>query len=149
MKRYVFRYRGGPFPEPLPEVAQDASCVDNIIDELRGLFRERNNVYLSGFRKEGLPGVVGFIGHKLQRLRSRLAGEGEDDEDVIEHLLDLAIYAVLGVAILTDGERVQPCRHLFAPDSTAENRSITHFAVRCVLCGRAAVISNYVEPDEK
>jgi hypothetical protein len=131
---YKFRYTGGPFPVPAPEVEDDAILFDHVLDEIRGLFRERNNIYRSRFRQQGTGGILSWIGVKMQRLSSLLAqGAGPDeDEDVTENLLDIAVYAALGALMNYYGQQEStPCRHLYAVDESSHGSGDLH----CLLCG--------------
>jgi hypothetical protein len=131
---YTFRYTGGPFPEPAQEVRQDAELFDHVLDEIRGLFRERNNVYRSRFRSQGIGGILSWIAVKMQRLSSLLA-EGpapDEDEDVTENLLDIAVYAGLGALMSYYGQQeAAPCKHLYALDEETNDTAALH----CLLCG--------------
>lgn len=134
---YIFRYTGGPFPAPAPEVTKDAQLFDEVLDEVRGLFRQRNNVYRSRFRQQGIGGILSWIAVKMQRLSSLLA-EGPssgEDEDVTENLLDIAVYASLGALMSYYGQQEQaPCKHLYAIDDLPNENTNLH----CLLCGVGA-----------
>jgi hypothetical protein len=131
---YNFRYTGGPFPLPAPELENDAILFDHVLDEIKGLFRERNNIYRSRFRQQGIGGILSWIGVKMQRLSSLLAhGPGPDeDEDVTEHLLDIAVYAALGALMNYYGAHESaPCKHLYAVEEDCDRGEHLH----CLLCG--------------
>lgn len=132
---YKFRYTGGPFPIAAPEVQADSDLFDQVLDEMKGLFRERNNIYRSRFRQQGLSGILLWISIKMQRLSSLLAQgpDSEEDEDITENLLDLAIYAALGVLMTYYPPRESvPCKHLYALDEESSGP----VELQCLLCGR-------------
>jgi len=131
---YKFRYTEGPFPMPAPEVENDAILFDHVVDEIKGLFRERNNVYRSRFRQQGIGGILSWIAVKMQRLSSLLAqGAGPDeDEDVTENLLDIAVYAALGALMnYYPAQESAPCKHLYAVEEDCHDGGNLH----CLLCG--------------
>ena len=131
---YNFRYTGGPFPNPAPELENDAILFDQVLDEMKGLFRERNNVYRSRFRQQGIGGILSWIGVKMQRLSSLLVHgpSPDEDEDVTEHLLDIAVYAALGALMTYYGaQESAPCKHLYAVEEDSDESGHLH----CLLCG--------------
>lgn len=121
------------FPDPLPRLRRDATLFDLKVDAMRRLFRERNNVYHSRFRDEGLGAILSWLRTKQQRIASILtdtpAGE---DEGLAENFLDVAVYGVLGAILAEESGETSPCSHLFAVD--------TGEAGQCVLCGATARI---------
>ncbi|MDP5278690.1 hypothetical protein Q9Q95_07120 [Sphingomonas sp. DG1-23] len=91
------------------------------------LFAERNQVYRSQFRREGLPAVLGWIRTKLQRVASCLHGDIVDDESLAENFLDMGAYCLMGAMLAEDPMAPEDCAHLLR--LTGEGQSV------CVLCG--------------
>jgi hypothetical protein len=144
MRKYEFRYTGGRFPEPAGEVARDAELFDTVLDEMRGLFRQRNNVYRSQFRQQGLGGVLSWIAVNMQRVSSLLSDgpTSEQDEDLTENLLDMAVYAALGALLshYTEPQTAQ-CKHLYATRDISDDRAgMNTHQLWCLLCGSKAKI---------
>lgn len=92
------------------------------------LFAQRNRVYQSQFRKEGLGAVLGWIRTKLQRIATGFDCTVKDEESLAENLLDLSAYALMGAMLAEDPAPPESCSHLisFGKEGTAT----------CVLCGR-------------
>jgi hypothetical protein len=138
---YRFRYTGGPFPMPAAEVENDAILFDHVLDEIRGLFRERNNIYRSRFRQQGIGGILSWIAVKMQRLSS-LLGQGpgsNEDEDVTENLLDIAVYAALGALMNYYGpQESAPCKHLYSVEEDCDDGR----TLRCLLCGSKSKLAS-------
>jgi len=145
---YTLKYVGSELPKPSPEVAADAELFDDMLAEMRGIFRDKNNAYLSQFRTEGIPAILSWIRTKQARIASVLAGD-PDDEGLTENFLDLAIYGALG-ALLShhDGHaRKTGCRHLYsvAGKSQRDNSGVN---LGCVLCGETWSVVDAPGADE-
>jgi hypothetical protein len=138
---YAFKYIGSDLPKPSPEVAVDAELFDRVTVEMRGIFRDKNNAYLSQFRREGITAILSWIRTKQARISSVLTG-GTDDEGLTENFLDLAVYGALGALLSHYGERGQHeigCRHLFRiADETGRGGSDIN--LHCVLCGETRAV---------
>lgn len=145
--RYELRFGDGVMPQVDPELVDDAELFDVLLNEIRGLFRERNNVYRSRFRDNGIAGTMSLIGYKIQRLSSQLNGEdgAGSDEDLTEGFLDLAVYSLLAALLSHYGEESAACRHLFAAQiDTAPEPSEQPWHEQpwhCVLCGARAQVT--------
>jgi hypothetical protein len=140
---YSLRYDDGVMPEVDPELLKDAELFDTMLKELRGLFRERNNIYRSRFRDHGIAGVLSLIAYKIQWLSSRLDDEGDlsHGEDLTEGFLDLAVYSALGALLSHYGEETAECKHLFAAQAYKNRPSEPDEPWRCVLCGAQARVT--------
>ena len=99
------------------DVAEDAALFRNYLERANLLFIERNNLYKSQFRKEGLGAVVSWLRTKMQRIAGILRGDvQDDDEGLAENFLDLAIYGLLAAMLVETGEEKPHCSHLLARD---------------------------------
>ena len=116
-------------PEPLPSVRQDAEDFDRKLEEVRKLFRERNNVYHGQFRRQGVGAVLAWLRVKLQRIAHQLQNTDAhgDDEGLAENFLDVTVYGLLGAILVEQPDRAAPCTHLFTEDPEGGG-------LRCVLC---------------
>lgn len=90
------------------------------------LFAERNQVYRSQFRREGLPAVLGWIRTKMQRIATGLHGDIADDESLAENFLDMGAYCLMGAMLAEDPKMPDDCAHLLRV--TGEGEFV------CVLC---------------
>jgi len=142
---YTLRYGDGVMPQVDPELLEDAELFDTILREIRGLFRERNNIYRSRFRDNGIGGTMSLIAYKIQWLVSKLHGEDSSGqgEDLTEGFLDLAVYSALAAILCHYGEELAECRHLFA--AQAHRTSEPSEPWRCLLCGIRAQVSEQQE----
>lgn len=117
-------------PEPLPSVAQDALDFDQKLEEIRYLFRERNNVYQGQFHKQGISAVLAWLRVKQQRIAHQLQNPDThgDDEGLAENFLDVAVYGLLGAMLAEEPTRPASCAHLYAEDPEQGG-------LCCVICG--------------
>ena len=146
---YTFKYTASDLPKPSPEVAVDAELFDRVIVEMRGMFRDKNNAYLSQFRREGITAILSWIRTKQTRISSVLTG-GADDEGLTENFLDLAVYGALGALLSHYGERAQAeigCRHLFSIADEVE-RGGSDINLHCVLCGETRAVVDVPSVDQ-
>ncbi len=90
------------------------------------LFAERNQVYRSQFRREGLPAVLGWIRTKMKRIATGLHGDVADDESLAENFLDMGAYCLMGAMLAEDPMAPDDCAHLLR--LTGEREFV------CVLC---------------
>jgi len=116
-----------PEPAPAPEVKEDAELFRMYLERSNALFIERNNLYHSQFRKEGLGTVFSWIRTKMQRIAGILRGDiTDDDEGLTENFLDLAIYGLLAAMLTESSDKVSHCTHLLAENPEG--------GFNCVLC---------------
>jgi UDP:flavonoid glycosyltransferase YjiC (YdhE family) len=102
------------------------------------LFAERNQVYRSQFRREGLPAVLGWIRTKLQRVATCLHGDIVDDESLAENLLDMGAYCLMAAMLAENPTVPEDCAHLLR--LTGEGQSV------CVLCGVELALGPIAKP---
>jgi hypothetical protein len=91
------------------------------------LFAERNQVYRSQFRREGIPAILGWIRTKMQRIATGLHGDVADEESLAENFLDMGAYCLMGAMLAEDTKAPGGCAHLLR--LTGDGESV------CVLCG--------------
>jgi hypothetical protein len=114
-------------PSTDPYLEKETELFSEYAQRTVALFAERNQVYRSQFRREGLPAVLGWIRTKMQRVATGLHGNITDDESLAENLLDMGAYCLMAAMLAEDPKAPDDCAHLLRV--TGECESV------CVLCG--------------
>jgi hypothetical protein len=120
--------------DPLPDdqTEADARLFAEYVERAQLLFAQRNRIYQSQFRKEGVGAVLGWIRAKVQRISVGLKGQVVDDEGLAENFLDVAVYGIIGAILSEDEQPPDKCGHLIAPGPDCTSI--------CILCGRKLIV---------
>jgi UDP:flavonoid glycosyltransferase YjiC (YdhE family) len=125
-------------PSNDPYLEREVEIFADYAQRTVALFAERNQVYRSQFRREGLAAVLGWIRTKLQRVATSLHGDIPDDESLSENLLDMGAYCLMAAMLAEDPVAQNDCAHLLRLSGEGQ--------ATCVLCGVELAIGPVTSP---